>query len=72
MLDILREMSPALKGGLVMVATTLPVLFWTESAGPFLQLICVVLVGAASYVAVLWRTEKDNLMQLVKIIRKSD
>jgi O-antigen/teichoic acid export membrane protein len=72
MMDILHEMLPALKGGVVMIAFTLPVLIWTENAGSFLQLICVVLVGAASYLAVLWQTEKDNLMQLVKMIRKSD
>lgn len=71
LMDVFREMSPALRGGLVMTAAALPVLYWTEPLGPFLQLACVVLAGAASYLFVLWRTEKDNLLKLASIVRKS-
>jgi hypothetical protein len=48
------------------------VLYAVQSAVPIIQLTCVALAGAAAYFAVLWRSEKENLLQLATLIRKKD
>lgn len=71
-LDILKEMLPFLKGGAVMSVVAILVLYAVQSAVPIIQLTCVALAGAAAYFAVLWRSEKENLLQLATLIRKKD
>jgi PST family polysaccharide transporter len=72
LVDILSQFIPSIRGGAVMSAVTLPVLYLTTSLPPFAQLALMVFIGAMSYLGVLWWTERENLVQLIKIIRKSD
>lgn len=66
--DILIEILPSLRAGLVMASVTLVVLYLTANLSPFFQLIFVVLAGASSYLGVAWWTEKDNLFRLMRVI----
>lgn len=68
MFDISRELTPSLAGGVVMVAVVLIVMAFVEGMNPFIQLSLIVLAGAVTYGAILWRLERDNMMRLVKIV----
>jgi PST family polysaccharide transporter len=70
--EILSQLLPSLKGGLIMAGATLAVLYLLANADPLIQLFCVVLTGVVSYLGVLWRSEKDSIIQLTQMIRKSD
>lgn len=66
--DIFKELKPAFLAGLAMTPPTLLVLYLTAGASPFIQLALVALTGMASYLGVLWRLERDNLLRLVRLI----
>jgi PST family polysaccharide transporter len=70
LMDILTQLSSSIKGGLVMSAVTLCVLYLTTSLPSFAQLTLLILSGMVSYLGILWLTERENLIQLVNIIRK--
>ncbi|MBE0683506.1 MAG: lipopolysaccharide biosynthesis protein [Anaerolineales bacterium] len=70
--EILSQLIPSIKGGLAMVVVTLGVLYMTTTMTPFVILIFLLLAGGISYLGVLWGTERENLLQLVNIIRKTD
>lgn len=70
--EILLELTPSLRGGLVMVIATGAIYFLTVNYDVFIRLVCLVLVGAASYLGVLWFLERENLFQLIKAIRKTE
>lgn len=72
LVEIFAQLIPSIKGGLVMAVITLGVLYISASLSPFAQLALVVLSGALSYLGILWWTERDNLIQLVNMIRKTD
>lgn len=69
--EILSELKPSLRAGLVMASTTVAVLYLTASLSPLVQLIFVMLAGASSYLGVVWWTEKDNLFRLMRAISAS-
>ena len=69
-MDILAQLLPSLKGGLVMALTTLLALYWTTDINLFARLAVIVLTGVVSYLGVLWWTERENLLQLFRLIRK--
>lgn len=66
--DILKELKPAFLAGVVMVPFALLALKLTANAAPIIQLISVVAAGAISYLAVLWRLERDNLLRLIRMV----
>ncbi len=68
--DILAQLLPSLKGGLVMAFATLLALYWTTDINLFVRLAVVILTGVVSYLGVLWWTEKENLLQLFRLIRQ--
>jgi O-antigen/teichoic acid export membrane protein len=70
-MDILGELKSSLLAALVMVPVALAASYLTAGLNPFLQLISIVLSGAASYLGVLWWIEKDNLMRLLRMVRVS-
>ena len=70
--DIFTELLPSIKGGLAMAPATMLALYLTSGFSPLIQLICVVLTGVISYLSILWWQERDNLYQLVSVIRRSD
>ena len=70
LMDIFNEMTPSIKGGLAMLVVTLPILFFSVNVHPFIQLSILILSGAASYLGVLWWTERENIIQLIRLIRK--
>lgn len=72
MKDILSQMIPSVKGGLTMGAVTLGVLYLTNDFNPFVQLVLIVLSGMVSYIGFLWWIERENLIQIIDIIRKQD
>jgi PST family polysaccharide transporter len=67
--EILSQLAPSLRAGLVMASATVAVLYLTASLSPLVQLIFVVIVGAGSYLGVAWWTEKDNLFRLMRALR---
>ncbi|MDP1713486.1 MAG: lipopolysaccharide biosynthesis protein [Anaerolineales bacterium] len=66
--EILSELKPSLRAGLVMAFTTVAVLYLTASLSPLVQLIFVMLAGVSSYIGVAWWIEKDNLFHLIRAI----
>ncbi len=68
---ILRELKPALQSGFVLAAIAIPTLYFTKDLIPFFQLVAVVVLGAAGYLSILWISEKENLLQLVHLVRTS-
>ncbi|MBI5296226.1 MAG: lipopolysaccharide biosynthesis protein [Chloroflexi bacterium] len=70
-LDIFRELKPSFLGALVMVPVTLAVMLLTAGTNPVLQLIAVVACGAVSYLGILWRVERENLLRVVRVIGMS-
>ena len=70
--EILSQLIPSTVGGAVMAVVTLGVLFLTREFPVFVQLVLVVLSGAVSYLGVLWRTERENLIHLIGVIRSTD
>ena len=66
-MDILAQLLPSLKGGLVMALTTLLALYWTTDINLFARLAVIVLTGVVSYLGVLWWTERENLLQLSSV-----
>ncbi len=68
LLDILREFKPSALSALAMVPTVSLTLFLTAQTNPFLQLTLVVLGGAAAYLGTLWLVEKDNLLQISRVL----
>lgn len=68
-LDILGQLRSSLLAALVMAPLTLTVSQLTRPLNPFLQLGMVVLVGAVSYLGVLWILERENLLRLVRLVR---
>lgn len=67
--DILKELFPALICGAVLTALALAVLPMTKCLGPLVQLLIVSLVCAAGYLGALWILEKENISNLVRLIR---
>lgn len=68
-LDILGQLRSSLLAALVMAPATLAVFQLTRHLNPFLQLGLIVLVGAVSYLGVLWVVERENLLRLVRLVR---
>lgn len=66
--DIFYELKPSIQGGLVMTVVVLITIFFVKSFTPFIQLTIVVLLGAASYLTVLWFVEKENLVRMLRMI----
>ncbi len=69
--EILSELKPSLRAGLVMAAVAFAVLYLTASLSPLVQLIFVMLAGASGYLGIVWWTEKDNLFRLMRAIGPS-
>lgn len=66
--DIASELKPALLGALPMAVVTMAALYFTANVNPFIRLGIVVLSGAASYLGTLWWFERENLIQLVRMM----
>ena len=66
--EIFAEMIPSIKGGLVLSTVTLSVLCMTTSLSPFAQLALLLLSGIVSYMGIVWRIERENLVQLINMI----
>ena len=69
--DIFSEMKPSFQGALLMIPVSLTVLVLTSNANPIVQLALTVISGALSYLGVLWRVERENLLRLVRMIGQS-
>lgn len=67
-LDIIKEMLPALKGGVILVALAIPVIFFTRDQSALIRLISVVLVSAGGYLGIIWFTERSYLMRFARQI----
>jgi len=70
-LDIFGELQSSFLAALVMAPITLAVSYLTVNLNPFLQLISIVLSGATSYLGVLWWIERENVLQLLRIVKVS-
>lgn len=70
--SIFVELKPALMGGVALTIMTLMTLQLTIDLNVLIQLALVVLFGAGSYLGVLWWQERDNLLRVVRILRRSN
>lgn len=71
LMQIFRELKPALLGALVMAPVVLLVSYLTADFNPFLQLALIVPAGAISYLGVLWWIEKENLVRILRMVKLS-
>jgi PST family polysaccharide transporter len=69
LLDIVRELKPAMVSGSLMTAACVGVLVLTADMLPLLRLIILVGVGAVSYAGSLWLLERDSLLHMIESIR---
>ena len=69
MSEIFGQLKPSFVSAAVMAPVALAVLNFTQTLHPFLQLTCVVLSGALSYLGMLWWIERENLVELIRIVR---
>jgi O-antigen/teichoic acid export membrane protein len=69
MSEIFGQLKPSFVSAAVMAPVALAVLNFTQSLHPFLQLTFVVLSGALTYLGMLWWTERENLVELIRIVR---
>jgi PST family polysaccharide transporter len=70
--EIFGELRSSVLAALVMVPATVAVSYLTAGWNPFLQLTLIVLTGAISYLSVLWWIERENLMQLLRMVKVSN
>lgn len=66
--DILGEMLPALKGGIILIGLTIPLMLITQDVSPFIRLIMVIAAGASGYLGTLWLVEREYLLRFVKLL----
>ncbi len=64
--DILAQLRPAFLAGLAMTPVALAALYLTSGWAAPVQLACVALAGAAIYLGLLWRAERDNFLRLAR------
>ncbi len=62
--EILKQLKPSLQCGFVLALIALPTLYLTSGLSPLIQLTVVIGLSAAAYLAALWLTEKENLIQV--------
>jgi O-antigen/teichoic acid export membrane protein len=70
--EIFGELRSSVLAALVMAPATVAVSYLTAGWNPFLQLTLIVLTGAISYLSVLWWIERENLMQLLRMVKVSN
>jgi PST family polysaccharide transporter len=70
-MDIFGELRSSLLAGLVMAPVVLAASYLAAGSNAFLQLALIILLGAISYLGVLWWLEKENLMRLLRMVGMS-
>jgi len=68
-MEIFGELRSSLLGALVMGPVILAVANLTANLSPFLQLACIIPIGAVSYLGVLWWLERESLMRLLRLVK---
>ncbi|MGB8980325.1 MAG: polysaccharide biosynthesis C-terminal domain-containing protein, partial [Anaerolineales bacterium] len=71
LMDILGQLRSSLLAALVMAPATLAAAYLTMSLNPFLRLALIVPAGALSYLGVLWWIERENMLQLLRVLKIS-
>jgi PST family polysaccharide transporter len=71
LLEIFGQLRSSLLAALVMAPVTLAVAYLTMNLNPFLRLALIVPAGALSYLGVLWWLERENLLQLLRVVKVS-
>lgn len=66
--QIMAELKPALKCGLVLCAFSTPVLYLTSELAPAVRLLAVSATGATAYLGTLWVSEKAGLIQIFRLV----
>ncbi len=66
--DILLQLKPSFLSGGALTLAVLPSLYLTAEAAPWLRLVVAAVVGAASYLGVLWLQERELLLQAGGVI----
>jgi O-antigen/teichoic acid export membrane protein len=67
--DLFQQLKPSFIAAAVMIPITLAALYFTETVHPFLHLSFLVISGGVSYLGMLWWIEKENLIELIRILR---
>lgn len=62
--DVWRQLAPSFAAGLWLAAAALPMLWWTEGAGPLVTLLATGSAGAAAYAVALWRLDPAVIRRL--------
>lgn len=71
LVDILKELKPAMLGALFMVPAAFATLIITNEINVFLQLALVVLSGAVTYLGMIWWLEGNTLIRLAQVVISS-
>lgn len=66
--EVFGELMPAITGGFFMSVIVGVSLLVTKGLNPFIQLPILVIAGTISYIGVLYRIEKDNILRLIRMI----
>ena len=69
--EIFGELRSSFLAALVMAPIALAVSYLTLNLHPFFQLTLVILSGMISYLSILWWIEKENLGQLLRVVKVS-
>ncbi len=72
LLEIFDELKSSLIGGFVMVVVVFLVLSASSHFVEWIQLLFAIASGAISYLGIMWLIERDNLIHLASILRKSN
>lgn len=66
-MEIIKELK-AFIGGAVLIAFTLPALYFTQTYPPLTRLIVVVGAGAIGYIGSVWFLERDSMVKVLQMI----
>lgn len=68
--DIGSQLKPSVISSLGLLILAVPAFYLTYNDGPFVRLIVVTLAGAVGYLSVLWKLERESLIQAYHIVIK--
>lgn len=69
--EIFAQIRASLLAGLAMTVLAFAVLYLTSGWSALPQLLVVALVGAAAYLGLLWRSERENFSRLTRVFNRS-
>ncbi len=69
--DLVTAIKPSLKSGSALLASSLPMLYFTTNLNPLARLLILTISGTIVYLSVLWLVDKSTLLNLCGILNSS-